>query len=204
MGTTEAPFFAASIVSLVSRHPFAQMFSNAELLRTLGAELLLGVFWAVVLRRRGWSLDCVTTRAAPSDLGHGLGLCLLAYAAAFLASFLAHLLLPGFGHIAAMTRLGGTVSVELALVMCVVNPVVEEFFYLGFVTNVLLDHRVFAISAGMLARALVHTYQGPSGFLSMVAVGAVFGIYYAETRRLWPVVVAHVLNDLMGLLPMVR
>jgi membrane protease YdiL (CAAX protease family) len=45
----------------------------------------------------------------------------------------------------------------------------------------------------------VHLYQGPLSLISIVPGGLVFAWYYAATRRLWPVVIAHGLLDALAL-----
>jgi membrane protease YdiL (CAAX protease family) len=85
----------------------------------------------------------------------------------------------------------------------VLNPLVEEFAYLGFVTNVLRRRGgVAAIGAAVAARAAVHLHQGPTPVAGIAALGAAVTIYYYRTRRLWPVVVAHSLLDFIALVRM--
>ena len=48
-------------------------------------------------------------------------------------------------------------------------------------------------------RVLYHLYQGPLGVLTIVPMGLMFGYIYVRTRKLWPVIVAHVLMDVIGL-----
>jgi membrane protease YdiL (CAAX protease family) len=88
----------------------------------------------------------------------------------------------------------------MVLLVSLLNPIAEEFFYLGFITNVLKTNGAsFAIAAGLLARVAVHVYQGPIGVVGAVAMGVVFGAYYLRTARLWPVIVAHGVADALAL-----
>lgn len=82
----------------------------------------------------------------------------------------------------------------------IVNPMAEEFAYLGFATNVLRRRGEFsAIAPAVAARMAVHIYQGPLPVVGMAAVGGVLSVYYYRTGRLWPVVVAHGLLDFLAL-----
>jgi membrane protease YdiL (CAAX protease family) len=82
----------------------------------------------------------------------------------------------------------------------VINPIVEEFLYLGFVTNLLRGRgALLAISAGVAVRAVLHVYQGLPSVAAVSALGVVFGGYYFRTRRLWAVIFAHSLFDAVAL-----
>jgi membrane protease YdiL (CAAX protease family) len=107
---------------------------------------------------------------------------------------------PRLAESAAAYLPAGTASWAAIIAVSVVNPVVEEFVYLGFLANVLRSHGTsVALSASVLARAVVHVYQGPMGALSQVPLGLVLGGFYLSDRRLWPVVIAHGVLDLIGL-----
>jgi len=53
-----------------------------------------------------------------------------------------------------------------------------------------------ALSAGL--RAFYHLYQGLSGFIGNLAMGAVFATYFHRTGRVVPLVVAHTLIDVVA------
>jgi membrane protease YdiL (CAAX protease family) len=52
-----------------------------------------------------------------------------------------------------------------------------------------------AVAVSALLRGSYHLYQGWGGFLGNLAMGVLFGIVFAKTRRAWPLVIAHVLLD---------
>jgi membrane protease YdiL (CAAX protease family) len=52
-----------------------------------------------------------------------------------------------------------------------------------------------SIGGSALLRGTYHLYQGWGGFLGNLAMGALFGLVFARTRRAWPIVVAHFLLD---------
>jgi membrane protease YdiL (CAAX protease family) len=56
-----------------------------------------------------------------------------------------------------------------------------------------------AINTSVVVRLLYHLYQGPIGIMTIVPMGLLYGYVYSRTRQLWPLVVAHVLVDLIGL-----
>ena len=48
-------------------------------------------------------------------------------------------------------------------------------------------------------RMLYHLYQGPIGIITIVPLGMLYGYTYVRSRQLWPLIVAHVLVDIIGL-----
>ena len=104
--------------------------------------------------------------------------------------------------LAAERRFTGVPAGALAIVLVsVVNPVFEEFLWLGYGVARLAD-RIGLRTAALLSlglRLAVHVYQGPWAVLGVLPLGLAFTWYYGRTRRLWPVVVAHVLFDALGL-----
>jgi membrane protease YdiL (CAAX protease family) len=52
------------------------------------------------------------------------------------------------------------------------------------------------VGAAALLRGTYHLYQGFGGFAGNIAMGLIFGAVYLRTRRLAPLIVAHVLIDI--------
>jgi uncharacterized protein len=198
---TSAGLFAALAAShLILGAPTEDMIADGRLLTTLAVEVLLAAAWVPVLVRRGWTLRCATRPAALLDLVRGVGLFVLAYLAYWFLYSVAAAALPSFSALARGTVIGGAPSWWVVVLVSLLNPVAEEFLYLGFITNLSKgDGYQAAIVAGVLARVAIHVYQGPVGVVAAVAVGVSFGVYYLRTGRLWPIVVAHGFADLIAL-----
>ena len=200
VGTCVGLFALESAALLVLRVPTKTLMGDGSLLRTLALEALLAAAWIPVLGRRGWSLRVVTAPAETLDVARGVGLVVVSYAAYVFAFILAVVALPRFVETAGNMEIGGELSWWVVILVSVFNPLAEEFLYLGFITNVLArDGFQAALLAGILARVVVHVYQGPAGLVSAIAFGAVSGVYYLRSGRLWPVVAAHGLADLLAL-----
>jgi membrane protease YdiL (CAAX protease family) len=58
------------------------------------------------------------------------------------------------------------------------------------------DNRSLAASA--LLRGSYHLYQGLGGGVGNVVMGVIFGRYFQKTNRLWPLVIAHALIDVVA------
>jgi hypothetical protein len=56
-----------------------------------------------------------------------------------------------------------------------------------------------AINTSAGIRLSYHLYQGVAGVLNLVPTGLLFAIWFARTRQLWPLIVAHAILDFAGL-----
>jgi membrane protease YdiL (CAAX protease family) len=82
-----------------------------------------------------------------------------------------------------------------------INPLFEEVLWLGYAVPQ-LERRIGFYSALLISLALrtaVHYNQGALALISVLPVGLVFTLYYARWRRVWPVVVAHIIVNAFGL-----
>ena len=83
----------------------------------------------------------------------------------------------------------------------VMNGVLEEVVMLGFLF-VRFDQLTIKPWAGIVISAVIrggyHLYQGWGGFLGNVVMGLVFGYLYRRWGRVMPLVVAHVILDLVS------
>lgn len=199
VASTVGTFTGTALLARVLGIPPEHAFSTKGLWQVVGVEFVLGVLWLLLLRRHGWSLACVTTPLKAGDLLRGVGLVALCSIAYGLATFAWVKALPAARH-PAHEILPCRISWSAICAASIVNPMAEEFVYLGFVTNVLRHRGAFsAIAPAVAARMAVHVYQGPLPVVGMAALGTVLSVYYFRTRRLWPVVVAHGLLDFLAL-----
>jgi membrane protease YdiL (CAAX protease family) len=60
----------------------------------------------------------------------------------------------------------------------------------------------WAENAGLLVSAVIrgsyHLYQGPGGFVGNFIMGLIFGRLWQRTNRIWPLVIAHTLLDVVS------
>ena len=90
---------------------------------------------------------------------------------------------------------------QLVFLVSIVNGIFEELFVAGYIITALTARRGMwmAINVSVVVRLLYHLYQGPIGVLTIVPMGLLYGYVYSRTRQLWPLIVAHVLIDIIGL-----
>jgi CAAX protease family protein len=55
-----------------------------------------------------------------------------------------------------------------------------------------------AVNISAAIRLSYHLYQGVAGVLAVVPVGLLFGVWFARTRKLWPLIVAHAILDFLA------
>jgi len=174
--------------------------SDARLLGMVAVEFLLGLLWALRLASQGWTISAITQPFLAGDLLRGVLLFVAAWVAYYWTFVLAAAVAPRFAAAARSATIGGRPSFAVMLLVSLINPMAEEFLYLGVIAATLKrEDPLLALSASVLARVFVHLYQGPLGILSITPAAIVFGAYYLRTRRLWPVVAAHSLMDFLGL-----
>ncbi len=83
--------------------------------------------------------------------------------------------------------------VWLIIRICVLTPIIEEFFWRGYVQSILLKicHPVFAILGQAILFGLLH-FPPVLGFLEVSLLGLVFGIWCYRRKTLLPVIVMHI------------
>lgn len=92
-------------------------------------------------------------------------------------------------------------TIPVLVGFAVMNGVLEEVVMLGFLLRRLDQLRVnpwLAIALSAVVRGAYHLYQGFGGFIGNVVMGVVFGGLYRRWGRVMPLVVAHVLLDLVS------
>ena len=89
----------------------------------------------------------------------------------------------------------------MLIISAVANAWAEEVLVVGYLLHGLRclgvgENRALAISAAL--RGSYHLYQGFGGGLGNLLMGLVFGRYWQRTGRLWPLVGAHALLDVVA------
>jgi membrane protease YdiL (CAAX protease family) len=91
----------------------------------------------------------------------------------------------------------------LTYCVVVVNPVFEEMIVRAFLmseTIALTGSSGLAILFSLLLQTSYHLYQGLPYALAAGVIFLIFSVYYARTRRIVPVILAHFIADCSALL----
>ena len=92
-------------------------------------------------------------------------------------------------------------TIPVLLLSAVENAVVEEVIAVGYLLARLRDLRWSpwaAVAASAALRGTYHLYQGFGQALGNAAMGAIFAWWFQRTGRLWPLLVAHALLDVVA------
>jgi uncharacterized protein len=92
-------------------------------------------------------------------------------------------------------------TIPILLLSALQNAVVEEVIAVGYLMTRLRDLRWgpwAAIAASALLRGTYHLYQGFGQALGNAVMGAAFAWWFHRTGRLWPLLVAHTLLDVVA------
>ena len=103
-------------------------------------------------------------------------------------------------QIEVMSQMSGWTDFGVALiVMALIPAVVEEFFFRGGFQNMMYrstgNFWVAIIVTSLLFSAIHFSFYG---FLTRLTLSIVLGLFYAQTRNLWLPILAHFINNAIG------
>jgi membrane protease YdiL (CAAX protease family) len=166
---------------------------------------MLGLLY-IFLQRGGESLrDFTEPSRRLGDIGWGIGLTVLGYLVAWPAYYLGLAM-----HLEGMSDqhyqenldfLRGHVSLAF-VAMIIANPFAEEAFMRAYLQTRLRQKgwgAVATVAGSVLLQTGYHLYQGIPSCVSLAAIFLIFALYYHRTRRLWPVVIAHLIMDALAM-----
>src|SRR5687768_8811479 len=191
----------SSIVAM-GLDPARILYTNQSLIGGMVQMIAIGVVLGWFLKIRGWTVQKIGLGVTLRGTSWGLLLFVLCLALLFAIRFVAQFSFSvGFGEIVARFPSAGDLNMQVVFMSTVVSATFEELFVAGYVITALSATRgpwtAINVSTGL--RVLYHLYQGPLGVLTIVPLGLLFGWLYVRTRQLWPLIVAHVLLDVVGL-----
>jgi membrane protease YdiL (CAAX protease family) len=196
--------FAASIVGSIylAFRPEALNHSNTRLLAGIvDQSTTLCLFW-VLFKRQGRRLNDIGFGFRWTDLPKALGLTLAAFAAIMAVYYTVnYFYFITTGHLLDRGPRWNfaSASVWAILPFLVLNAFFEEMLVRGYLMTELIDLRksvVFAAVVSLVVQTSYHLYYGVFGAVMVGCGMSVFVIYYAKSRRLMPVILAHMFWDL--------
>ncbi len=171
------------------------------LVQEISGLLLLGY----VLSRRGRRLRDLGRRWTLKDVGTGLLMAGFSFAIYLLGSTLIHLLhFAIYGALATGPSSGDFFAHPsvLAIPFTLVNPFFEELLVRAYLMTEIVEltgSSALAIVVSVAVQTSYHLYYGWSGALSLAFLFLAFALYFARTRRALPIIVAHGVFDIYGL-----
>ena len=177
--------------------PTQELWSNA----TLCVQMLLFILlFFCILRLNGETLQDFTKPLQRNDMYWAFGLALAGFIAELIIIRAAIEPAPADAEPAPVIAVPFTIYFGM-----LISPFCEEFLVRGFLQTRLRQAGWNGILAALFAAALQTSYHIYQGVVFMIAVGAsflMFALFYHFTRRLWPVVLAHLLLNLLVIFAM--
>jgi membrane protease YdiL (CAAX protease family) len=198
------PPIILSVVSAIGWHlrrPGPIPFNDRNVLVSLGIQVLIAACLLPYLLRRGWGPFAVAGHPEPLDFVRGVGLWLGLVAFFYLTLLVLYIAAPNFVAPLRGRPFTGALSPPAIVAAAVIDPIFEEFLLLGYAVPALGNRfgiRIASI-ASVTLRVAAHAYQGRLAFIAILPVALVLTFYFVRTGRLWPVIVAHVVQDALAL-----
>lgn len=158
-------------------------------------KLVFGATALAVLHTRAYPLYTLCPRPSWRGIQAGVGL----YLCCGLLTTMAYRLVPPQGA-SMMSDLVAAAHVSWYLVvpLALVNGSYDEIFLSAYLMRGLRRFGAStAIGISVLVRVLYSMHEGPMGALAAALFGVVLGIYYQYRGRLFPVVLANVIADVL-------
>jgi membrane protease YdiL (CAAX protease family) len=209
LGLILAVVFAGSILGSIylAFHPTTPSFSNMRLFTGISDEVTGLLLFLVLFKRQGRRLQDIGFGFQWTDLPKALGLAVATVAVMFVMRFvltyvwlLTALRIPQWPETHAMFSAS---SLWLFLPFLLLNPFFEEILVRGYLMTELIDLRksvLPAIVISIMVQTSYHLYYGVAGAMVVGSGLTVLAIYFAKSRRLMPVILAHMLWDSTALL----
>jgi membrane protease YdiL (CAAX protease family) len=173
-------------------------------------NLLLLALVLHLLRLRSESMDEFTEPFAAKDLARGLGLFVWASVSYFGTYLLVLKLSPGPARADEGPQGMGFLQVKFSffyLLFILLNPFVEEGIVRGYLQTRLRQtgqHGAVVVLTSTVVQSSYHIYQGVPACLALFPGFLVYAAYYHQRRRWWPVLVAHLIEDVLAMLTLMR
>lgn len=153
---------------------------------------------------RGWRPKTIGLRPTLKGSGAGLLLLVLAGAAWVAIWYATYFISPAtLFHIKTIYAhlKGPKPPLALVLITSAVNAAFEEIFVAGYIITTLRPIRgpILAVAVSTTIRVAYHLYQGPMAVLGILPLGLIYATWYVRSGRLWPLIVAHALQDIAAL-----
>lgn len=213
LGLILAVIFADHILGsiYVAFHPTAPSYSNMRLFTGICDETIGLLLFVVLFKRQGRRLQDIGLSFQWTDLPKALGLVVAAVVAMWTTWFVVTygwlLITLRFPQSPNTRAMFSTSSLWLFLPFLLLNPFFEEILVRGYLMTELIDLRksvLLATVASILVQTSYHLYYGVAGAMVVGSGLTVLAIYFAKSRRLMPVILAHMLWDSTALLGFVH
>lgn len=172
---------------------------NQLAMRVIIEEAVILSLIILFLRARAYDFSRLNLQVSWLLTGFGVALWFVHVVAVMFSSLIFGALVEDpriFEHV----QFTSSVSLPIAAIMIVLNSIYEEAIVTGYVITHLRQRHdaAYAIGVSLLIRLLYHLYQGPIVAVHILPMGILYAWIYWRTGRLWPLVVAHSLWNVLA------
>jgi membrane protease YdiL (CAAX protease family) len=173
----------------------------------IGHDLLILLLISYVLSRTGRRFRDIGFNWRWSDPFMGAGLVILAYFAALVAQMMMATYSAATGqsmHYWSETKvLFGSAPGPMVFGYAVLNPFFEELTVRAYLMTEVFEITgkawvAIAVSVGL--QSIIHIYQGWTNVIALAAMFFVLAAFFAQKRRILPVIFAHLIQDIWAVL----
>ena len=195
--------YAVSTNSSLAGSTPGRAFTISGILSELGGLALL----YYVLFRQGRNLTSIGFGFSWKDIPKSILVFGLAYLALIVWWLVILAVYAGFGRVANpaprnVEFMSSMLSVSGVLFL-LVNPFFEELLARAYVISevqFLTGSSVLAVLASVIIQSAYHLYQGVIPAVLTVLLFTVFSLYFLKTKRIMPVILAHLIIDFLALI----
>ena len=191
----------ASSIRLYSQPPTTTLFTNRNLLMSLANQIIIAGCLLAYLLRRQWRPLEIAGMPELTDLGRGFALWLGLIAGFYVLILVLYAVAPAVVLGLKTRQFTGSISPPVIVAGAVLDPIFEEFLWLAYTVPALGNRFGIktAAAGSVLLRVLAHAYQGQLALISILPVAVIMTFYFVKTGRVWPVIVAHIVQDAIAL-----
>jgi membrane protease YdiL (CAAX protease family) len=187
--------------------PTAPLQQRYRLLGALITEASSLMVLLYVMSRQGRTWKDIGWKLEFLDVPRALGLLIGAGVVAYLALIpIQYIYWAHSGHFLAPKSLNSVFGFgisSLSIAFICLNPFFEELIVRAYTMSEVVNlggSRGLAVVVSVAAQMSYHLYQGVASALALIFLFTVFSIYYLRTRRIVPVILAHLSLDLFSLI----
>ena len=192
----------ASAILWHLRSPGAVIFSNPNVVLSLAIQVAIAGCMLPYLYRRHWKPLEIAGVPDVRDVARGLGLWLGVIGFFYMTMIALYLAAPGLiWSLRSHPPFSGSLAAPVIVAAAILDPVFEEFLLLGYAVPALGNRFGIKTAAvtSVVVRVAAHAYQGRLAFIAILPVALILTFYFVRTGRLWPVIVAHIVQDALAL-----
>lgn len=197
------PIYTSLYTLLISGRVFKSIPNGASSVSFILYEVSGLAVLGYVLFRREQRLDTLVRAFSWRDIPASIGLLIAVMIAASVYQLAWRAVFSTQGALGQSPKLVSVGGISAAVVLfLIVNALFEELIARAFtITEIefLTGKTSVAVAISVLMQASYHLYQGLASALATGVIFLFFSLYYVRTRRIWPVVLAHMFIDFLAL-----